>query len=52
LKDVQPYCVVFDGIVTQRLVDAAAESRVEYIVGINKSAISNTKKVKILTEKE
>jgi len=52
LKDVQPYCVVFDGIVTQRLVDAAAESKVEYIVGINKSAISNTKKVKILTEKE
>ncbi|RLI88609.1 MAG: DNA primase [Candidatus Altiarchaeales archaeon] len=51
LKDVQPYCVVFDGIVTQRLVDAAAESKVEYIVGINKSAISNTKRVKILTEK-
>ncbi len=51
LKDVQPHCVVFDGIVTQRLVDAAAESKVEYIVGINKSTISNTKKVKILTEK-
>lgn len=51
LKDVQPYCVVFDGIVTQRLVDAAAESKVGYIVGINKSAISNTKRVKILTEK-
>ncbi|HDH41748.1 MAG TPA: DNA primase [Candidatus Altiarchaeales archaeon] len=52
LKDVQPYCIVFDGIVTQRLVDAAAESKVEYIVGINKAAISNTKRVKILTEKD
>jgi DNA primase len=52
LKDVQPYCVVFDGIVTQRLVDAAAESKVVYVVGINKSAISDTKKVKILTEKD
>ncbi len=51
LKDVQPYCIVFDGIVTQRLVDSAVESRVEYVVGVNKSTISNTKKVKILTEK-
>ncbi|MBN2014203.1 MAG: DNA primase [Candidatus Altiarchaeota archaeon] len=52
LKDVQPYCIVFDGIVTQRLVDAAADSKVGYIVGVNKSAISNTRKVNILTEKE
>jgi DNA primase len=52
LKDVQPYCIVFDGIVTQRLVDAAADSRVSCIVGVNKSAISNTKRVNILTEKE
>lgn len=52
LKDVQPHCIVFDGIVTQRLVDAASDSRVEYIVGVNKSAISNTRKVNILTEKE
>jgi DNA primase len=52
LKDVQPYCIVFDGIVTQRLVDAASDSRVSCIVGVNKSAISNTKRVSILTEKE
>jgi hypothetical protein len=52
LKDVQPYCIVFDGIVTQRLVDAASDSRVSCIVGVNKSAISNTKRVNILTEKE
>lgn len=51
LKDVQPYCVVFDGIVTQRLVDAAAESNVGCIVGINKSDVSNTRNVKILTER-
>lgn len=51
LKDVQPYCVVFDGIVTQRLVDAAAESKVGCIVGINKSDVSNVKGVNILTER-
>ncbi len=52
LRDVQPHCIVFDGVVTQRLVDAAAESRVNCIVGVNKSAITNTKRVNILTEKE
>jgi len=51
LKDVQPYCVVFDGVVTQRLVDAAAESKVGCIVGVNKSDVSNTRNVKILTER-
>ncbi len=51
LKDVQPYYVVFDGIVTQRLIDAAAESRVNCIVGVNKSAISNTKGIRIITER-
>ncbi|HIE33842.1 MAG TPA: DNA primase [Candidatus Altiarchaeales archaeon] len=51
LKDVEPYCIVFDGIVTQRLIDAAAESKVRYVVGVNKSAISNTKGVMTLTEK-
>lgn len=51
LKDVQPYCVVFDGIVTQRLVDVAAKSGVKYIVGVNKSAISNTQGVGVLTER-
>ena len=51
LKDVQPYCVVFDGIVTQRLIDAAAESGVNCIVGINKSDVSNPRSIKILTER-
>lgn len=51
LKDVQPYCVVFDGIVTQRLVDAAAESKVACVVGVSKSDVSNAKNVKILTER-
>lgn len=51
LKDVQPYGVVFDGIVTQRLVDAAAESKVNCIIGVSKSEVSNTKNVRILTER-
>ena len=51
LKDVQPFCVVFDGIVTQRLIDAAAESGVNCIVGINKSDVSNPRSIKILTER-
>jgi len=51
LKDVQPYCVVFDGIVTQRLIDAAAESGVSCIVGINKSDVSNPRSIRILTER-
>jgi len=51
LAGVQPYCVVFDGIVTQRLVDAAASSKVKYVVGINKSSISNTRGVQIVTER-
>ena len=52
LKDVQPHCIVFDGIVTQRLVDAASDSKVKFIVGVDKSAISNMRGVKILTEKD
>ena len=51
LKDVQPFCVVFDGIVTQRLIDAAADSGVSFIVGINKSDISNQRSVRVLTER-
>lgn len=51
LRDVQPYCVVFDGIVTQRLIDAAAESRVRCVVGVNKSAVSNTRGIRIVTER-
>jgi len=51
LKDVQPYCVVFDGIITQRLIDAAADSGVGCLVGINKSDVSNTRSIRILTER-
>ncbi|HEX54988.1 MAG: DNA primase [Candidatus Altiarchaeales archaeon] len=51
LKDVQPYCIVFDGVVTQRLIDAASESKVKYVVGVNKSAVSDTKNVTVLIEK-
>jgi len=50
LKDIQPAFVVFDGIITQRLIDAASKSGVKYVVGVNKSAISNTKGVNILVE--
>ena len=52
LGGVQPYCVVFDGIVTQRLIDAAASSKVKCVVGINKSSISNTRGVQIVTERD
>ena len=51
LKDIQPTYVVLDGIITQRLVDSAAESKVKYLIGISKSNISNSKGVKILTER-
>ncbi len=51
LNDVQPYCIVLDGIITQRLVDSGAESKVKYIVGISKSKLSDPKGVKILTER-
>ncbi|MFH1126144.1 MAG: DNA primase DnaG [Candidatus Altiarchaeota archaeon] len=53
LKDVQPTYVIFDGIITQRLIDSASRSGVEYIVGINKATdITNTRKINILTEQE
>jgi len=52
LADVQPYAVVFDGIVTQRLVDVAEDTGVKYLVGVNRSSISNIKKARILTEKK
>jgi len=52
LADVQPYAVVFDGIVTQRLVDVAEDTGVKYLVGVNRSSISNIKKARIQTEKK
>ena len=52
LAEVQPAYVVFDGIITQRLVDAASKSKVSYIVGVNKSAVSDSKKINIITDKK
>jgi len=50
LAEVQPAYVVFDGIITQRLVDAASKSKVSAIAGVNKAAIANTRGVKIVAE--
>jgi len=52
LNDVQPKYVVFDGIITQRLIDAAANGSVNCIVGVSKSSIQNTRGVKVLTDRE
>ena len=53
LKDVQPTYVIFDGIITQRLIDSASRSGVKCIVGINKATdITNTRRINILTEQE
>ncbi|MEM4347515.1 MAG: DNA primase DnaG [Candidatus Altiarchaeota archaeon] len=51
LRDIQPTYVAFDGIITQRLIDSAAESKVKYIIGLSKAAIINPKGIKILTER-
>lgn len=51
LKDVEPDSVVLDGIITQRLVDVASQSKVKCLVGINKSEISNAKGLKIVIGK-
>lgn len=49
LKDVEPAYVVLDGIITQRLIDAASRSNVKEIAGVNKSAISNSRGIRIVT---
>jgi len=41
--------VVFDGIVTKRLVDAAQENNLDYLVGVKKGKIETPEKVKIVT---
>ncbi|MEM2918330.1 MAG: DNA primase DnaG [Candidatus Altiarchaeota archaeon] len=51
LRDIQPTYVAFDGIITQRLIDSAAESKVKYLIGLSKAAIINPKGIKILTER-
>ena len=51
LGGISPHCVVFDGVITQRLVDIASKSGVKYIVGRTKYATLNPRTVKVLTEK-
>jgi len=46
-KDVKS--IIFDGVITQRLVDLAKEKKVETIVGIKKGKIDNTGDVKVYT---
>ncbi len=51
LASVKPAHVVLDGIITQRLVDAAHKAEVKTLVGVNKAAdIKNTYGVRIVTE--
>ncbi len=42
--------VVFDGIITQRLVDAANKKKVEYLIGVKQTKIDNKGGVKVITE--
>lgn len=51
LSDIKPTYVVLDGIITQRLVDAANKSSVRCLVGVSESGIKNKGSVKVLTEK-
>ncbi|MFH1055046.1 MAG: DNA primase DnaG [Candidatus Altiarchaeota archaeon] len=52
LGRVQPAFVVLDGIVTQRLVDAARGSEVKALIGVNTAAdIKSTYNIAILTER-
>lgn len=51
LAEVKPDTIVLDGIITQRLVDAANKAGVNTLVGINKAAdIKNTYKIQVVTE--
>lgn len=52
IKSIKPYAIVFDGIITQRLIDGAAENGVKYIAGINQAMISNAKNISIILEKK
>lgn len=46
-KDV--YAIIFDGIVTQRLVDLANEKNTKYVIGVKQSKIENKGRVEVLT---
>ena len=51
LGNVNPDTIILDGIITQRLVDAANKAKVKTVVGVNKAAdIKNTYKVQVITE--
>ena len=51
LGNVKPDSIILDGIITQRLVDAAHKASVKTLVGVNKAAdIKNTYNINILTE--
>ncbi len=51
LEDKKAHTVVFDGIITQRLVDIAADNKVEALVGRRKGELSKVpKSLTILTE--
>lgn len=41
--------VVFDGIVTKRLVDAAEKAGVKTVVGVKKGKLENKENVKVVT---
>jgi len=53
LAKVQPAVVVLDGIITQRLVDAASRALVKALIGVNTAAdIKNTYGMSIITERD
>ncbi len=52
IQSIKPHAIVFDGIITQRLIDGAAENGVKYIAGINQAMISNAKDIVIILEKK
>jgi len=43
------HAVVFDGIVTKRLVEAAAKNSIKIVVGVKKGKIEENEKVKVIT---
>ncbi|VVB55403.1 DNA primase DnaG [uncultured archaeon] len=51
IVNIKPKYVVFDGIVTQRIIDAAALNSVKCIVGVSKSGdINNMKNIQVITD--
>ncbi|MFH1404073.1 MAG: DNA primase DnaG [Candidatus Altiarchaeota archaeon] len=50
---VHPHTVVLDGIITQRLIDAASKSEVKNLAGVNKAAdITDNRGINIVSEKD